>query len=82
MSRSSKTLKSLFEPYITFEPEFVEISGWLQNENTCQNYQNRFCVTCMFSKFVNFVPIDLKIGAHIDWTYNMYLAKNALIKIT
>ena len=23
----------------------------------------------MFSKFVNFVPIDLKIGTHIDWTY-------------
>ena len=23
----------------------------------------------MFSKFVNFVPIDLKIGIHIDWTY-------------
>ena len=26
----------------------------------------------MFSKFVNFVPIDLKIGTHIDWTYAMY----------
>ena len=23
---------------------------------------------CMFSKFVNFVQIDLKIGTHIDWT--------------
>ena len=29
----------------------------------------------MFSKFVNFIPIDLKIRTHIDWTYNMYLAK-------
>ena len=29
----------------------------------------------MFSKFVNYVPIDLKIGTHIDWTYNMNLAK-------
>ena len=35
MSRSSKTLKPLFEPY------FVETSGWLQNvtdENTYQKY--------------------------------------------
>ena len=31
---------------------------------------------CMFSKFVNFVPIDLKVGANIDWTYTVYLAKN------
>ena len=23
---------------------------------------------CMFSKFVNFIPIDLKIATHIDWT--------------
>ena len=30
---------------------------------------------CMFSKFVNFIPIDLKIGTRIDWTYTMYLAK-------
>ena len=29
----------------------------------------------MFSKFVNFVTIDLQIGTHIDWTYTMYLAK-------
>ena len=29
----------------------------------------------MFSNFVNFLPIDLKIGTHIDWTYNMFLAK-------
>ena len=29
----------------------------------------------MFSKFVNFVPIDLKISTHIDWTYAIYLAK-------
>ena len=36
---------------------------------------------CMFYKFINFVPIDLKIGTHIDWTYAMYLAKNALIQI-
>ena len=33
----------------------------------------------MFFKFVNVVPIDLKIGTHIDRT--MYLAKNAFIKI-
>ena len=32
------------------------------------------CV-CMFSKFINFVQIDLKIGTHIDLTYTMYLAK-------
>ena len=31
----------------------------------------------MFSKFVNFVPIDLKIRIYIDWTYTMYIAKNA-----
>ena len=37
---------------------------------------------CMFSKFVNFVPIDLKIGTHIDRTYTMYLAKYTLIQIT
>ena len=24
---------------------------------------------CMFSKFINFAPIDLTIGTHIDWTY-------------
>ena len=36
----------------------------------------------MFSKFVNFVPIDLKTGTPIDWTYTMYLAQNALITIT
>ena len=29
---------------------------------------------------VNFVPIDLKIGTHIDWTYNMYHAKNCTNK--
>ena len=34
----------------------------------------------MFSNFVNFVRIDLKIGTHINWTYTMYLIKNALIK--
>ena len=32
--------------------------------------------------FVNFVPIALKIGKHIDWTHSMYLEKNALTKIT
>ena len=30
----------------------------------------------MFSKLINFVPIDLKIGTHIDWTYTMYLQNN------
>ena len=30
---------------------------------------------CMFYEFVNFVPIDLKIGTHIDRTYIMYHAK-------
>ena len=29
----------------------------------------------MFSKFVNFVLIDLIIGTHIDWTNTIYLAK-------
>ena len=29
---------------------------------------------------VNFVPIDLKIGTHIDWTYNMYHTKNCTNK--
>ena len=32
----------------------------------------------MFSKFVNFVPIDLKFGTHIDWIYAMYLAKKII----
>ena len=32
----------------------------------------------MFSKFVNFVPIDLKIGKHINWTFIMYLAKQCI----
>ena len=36
----------------------------------------------MFPKFVNFVPIDLKIVTHIDHTYIMYLAKHAIIKKT
>ena len=46
---------------------------------------------CMFSKFVNFVPIDLKypiikhmaffkIGVHIDWTYTMYHAQKCINK--
>ena len=34
----------------------------------------------MFSKFVNFVPIDLTIGTHIDWTYTMYIAKTWIDK--
>ena len=34
----------------------------------------------MFSKSVNFVPIDLKIGTHIDRTYAMYYAKMHLSK--
>ena len=29
----------------------------------------------MFSKFVNFVPIYLKIDTHIDWAYAMYHSK-------
>ena len=29
----------------------------------------------MFSKFIKFAPIDLKIGTQIDWTYTMYLAQ-------
>ena len=32
----------------------------------------------MFSKLVNFVPIDLKIGTHIYWTYTMYVAKQCI----
>ena len=32
----------------------------------------------MFTKFINFVPIYLKIGSHIDWTYTMYLAKKCI----
>ena len=35
---------------------------------------------CIFSKFVNVVPIDLKIGTHIDWTYNMYMPKTYINK--
>ena len=42
---------------------------------------NKIYDFCMFSKFVIFVPIDLKIGTHIDRTYIMYHAKNAPIKI-
>ena len=29
---------------------------------------------CMFSKFINFVPIDW----YIHWTYTMYLAKQCI----
>ena len=29
----------------------------------------------IFYKFVNVVSTDLKIGTHIDWIYNMYIAK-------
>ena len=68
-----------------------ETSGRLQNvagENTFQNYtaamtydepylkRQRKHDFCMFSKFVNFLPIDLKIGTHIDRTYAMHLTKN------
>ena len=37
----------------------------------------------MFSKLVNFVPIDLKIGTHIDHTNRptMYLANKILLYI-
>ena len=35
---------------------------------------------CIFSKFVNGVPIDLQIGTHIDWTYNMYIEKTYINK--
>ena len=31
---------------------------------------------CIFSKCINAVPIDLKMGTHIDWTYTMYHANN------
>ena len=34
----------------------------------------------MFSKVINFVPIYLKIGTHIDRTYTMYLAKKCIDK--
>ena len=70
---------------ITFEPEVVETSGWFQNVQSPHEVSEsawsttyRFCVTwrsnktydfCIFSNLVNFVPIDLKIGTHIDWTY-------------
>ena len=30
---------------------------------------------CMFCKFINFVPIDLKIGTYIDWTYQVSYKK-------
>ena len=36
---------------------------------------NKTYDVCMFSKFINFVPIDLKIDTHINWIYIMYLAK-------
>ena len=29
----------------------------------------------MLPKFLNFVPIDIKIGTHIDLTYTMYNTK-------
>ena len=35
---------------------------------------------CIFSKFGNVVPIDLKIGTHIDWSYTMYIAKTCISK--
>ena len=37
-----------------------------------------FCM--FFFKFVNFVPIDLKIGTHIDGKFPMYLAKKLIDK--
>ena len=33
---------------------------------------------CIFSKFGNAIQIYLKIGTHIDCTYNMYLAKTCI----
>ena len=75
---------------ITFEPDVVETSGWFQNvpdriilapmmydvpgflRHVTSNTKYDFC---MFSKFVNVAPIDLKIGTHIDRTYTIYLAK-------
>ena len=35
---------------------------------------------CIFSNFVNFVPIDLKIGTHIDWTYTILHLQNCTNK--
>ena len=52
----------LFEPYpMTYTVPFLR-----------QVTPNKTYDVCMFSKFVNFVQIDLKIGPHIDWTYTMY----------
>ena len=58
-------------------------STYVTNENTYQNPPSRHDIQrhitsnktydfCMFSKFANFVPIDLKIGTHIDGTYTLY----------
>ena len=46
----------------------------------CHVTSNKTYDFCMFSKFVNVVPIDLKIGTHIDWTYTMYFAKTCINK--
>ena len=89
-SRSPKTWKITVWA-IAFEPEVVEISGWFYNvpdRNTYPKYfgphdvpfllhvtSNKTYDFCMFSKFDNFVPIDLKIGTHIDWTYIMHHTK-------
>ena len=41
---------------------------------------NKTYYVCMFSKFVNVITIGLKIGTHIDWPYNMYIAKTYINK--
>ena len=48
----------------------------------CHKSSNKMYEFCMFPRFINLVPVDLKIGTHIDWTYAMYLTKNTTIKIT
>ena len=47
---------------IAFEPEVVDISGWLQNVRTV-------LLRHMTSNKAYGLLIDLKIGTHIDWTY-------------
>ena len=59
------------------KPEIEETSEvTMKNDVPCLHHvtSNKKYDFCMFSKFVNCMPIDLKIGTHNYWTYTMYHA--------
>ena len=75
---------------ITCEPEVVDCKMFLmeisiRRVTAAMTYDvpflrhvtsNKTYDFCIFSKFVNVVSIDLKIGTHIDWTCNYVHCKN------